>query len=412
MINNDDKLWYWFTNIEGIGRKTRNRLLDMFGSPKHLYGSDDETIDKITVIGVKKRKALAESMKQFKTNELEDIIKSGICFMHRDSPDYPSKFKDIPDMPHALYLKGVVCRESSYSGIFDMPSAAVVGSRKCTKYGYETAYRIGYGLAVAGIAVISGMAKGIDSAALRGCVDAGGLPVAVLGCGVDICYPQSNIDLYMDICRKGVIMSEYSPGTAPLQGFFPERNRLISGLADVLIVVEAGVKSGTFITVDMALEQGKEVYAVPGRITDGQSSGCNSLISQGAHVFLNLDDVVKYVQDANKKYREHNRFLDNNLERAVNKDYLINGLQNGTGEKNTKTVNDNIKRPEAMGNYTDAEVLNEKKVYSAVGVLPKHIDIIARETGVGIEEVMRIVCRLELKNLIKHADNNYFILSL
>lgn len=401
MISEDDKVWYWFTNIEGVGRKTRNILLDVFESPKYLYGADEEIINHITFIGLKKRKALSESRKKCHEKELERLIKSGISFIHKDSSGYPVRLKDIPDMPHALYLKGAACRESACTHIFDMPSAAVVGSRKCSKYGYETAYRIGYSLAQYGIAVVSGMAKGIDSAALRGCVDAGGLPVAVLGCGADVCYPPDNINLYTDICRKGVVMSEYPPGTAPLPGLFPERNRIISGLADVLIVVEAGVKSGTFITVDMALEQGKEVYAVPGRITDEQSTGCNNLIAQGAHVFLNLDDVVYYIAKENL----------NNISVCNMKNNLKNDLDSNTGEENITTLYDSFEQTETAEHCMDRTVMNEKKVYSAVGILPKHIDMIAQETGLGIEEVMGIVCRLEQKKLIKHIDNNYFIMN-
>ncbi|MCI8308015.1 MAG: DNA-protecting protein DprA, partial [Lachnospiraceae bacterium] len=373
----------WFTNIEGFGRKTRNRLLDIFESPERLYSAGDDILANINFIGEKRIKALSESKKQCQEKELEKLIKSGIYFIHKESSGYPSKLKYIPDMPHSLYLKGDVCQNNTYSAIFDMPSAAVVGSRKCSKYGYESAYRIGYELAAAGVSVVSGMARGIDSAALMGCVHAGGIPVAVLGCGVDVCYPPVNINLYTDISKKGVIMSEYPPKTAPLPGLFPERNRIISGLGDVLIVVEAGERSGTFITVDMALEQGREVYAVPGRITDGQSRGCNSLIAQGACVFMGMDDIVDCAKNAAGRHKA--------LERI--------------------TERGNYEEMKTVENCTSGTVLNEKKVYSAVGILPKHIDVIARETGLGIEEVMAIVCRLELKKLIKHTDNNYFILN-
>lgn len=407
MILEDDKIWYWFTNIEGLGRKSRSRLIEMFGSPKDLYCSNEDTIMNISFLSMGKRRKLADSRKQYAGKRLKDIIRSGISFIHKDSAAYPSRLKNIPDMPHSLYLKGSICRGGTDMRIFDMPSAAIVGSRKCSKYGYETAYRIGFELAHKGIAVVSGMARGIDSAALRGCIDAGGKPVAVLGCGVDICYPPANIELYTEISRKGIIMSEYPPGTTPLPGLFPERNRIISGLGDVLIVVEAGKRSGTFITVDMALEQGREVYAVPGRITDEQSKGCNSLIKQGAHVLLGADEIAEYINGMDRvrpTYDFNTIYKDKNKD----KDKGIDASYKNTGNINENYIN-NVSNENNESNQNDE--CNENKVYSAMGILPKHIDMIAQETGLGINEVMGIICGLELKNLIKHTDNNYFMLN-
>lgn len=376
MISDEDKMWHWFTNIKGIGRKTRNRLLETFGSLRELYGADEEAVMGINYLCMEKKRRIMDSRRRYNEKGLYDTVRSGITFIHRDSDGYPPRLKDIPDMPHALYIKGDISPCAAGMALADMPSVAVIGSRKCSKYGYETAYRIGFELADRGIAVVSGMARGIDSAALRGCIDAGGIPVAVLGCGVDICYPPNNIELYTQICRKGIIISEYPPKTEPLSCFFPERNRIISGLGDALVVVEAGVRSGTFITVDMALEQGKEVYAVPGRITDEQSRGCNSLIAQGAHVFMDAGDIAGLVRDA------------------------------GSYNKRLSCAAENSGKDDSV-NY--AGTPNDKKVYSAVGILPKHIDMISKETGISIDEVMVSVCSLEIKKLIRHTDNNYFI---
>lgn len=162
----------------------------------------------------------------------------------------------------------------------------------CSDYGRYMARQFGRGLAMSGVQVISGMARGVDGIAQHAAITAGGKSFAVLGCGPDICYPEENKDVYDFLPNSGGIISEYPPGMEPISSFFPKRNRIISGLSDVLLVVEARQKSGTSITVDTALEQGREVLAVPGRVTDRLSDGCNNLISQGAGVAINVEDVL------------------------------------------------------------------------------------------------------------------------
>ena len=162
----------------------------------------------------------------------------------------------------------------------------------CSDYGRFMAREFGKGLALAGVQVISGMARGVDGISQKAAIEADGKSYGILGCGVDICYPEENRDVYERICQKGGLISEYHPGTDPRPNLFPMRNRIISALSDIVLVVEARQKSGTQITVDQALEQGKEVLAVPGRVTDRLSDGCNFLISQGAGVALGVQDVL------------------------------------------------------------------------------------------------------------------------
>lgn len=371
VLYSEDMLWYWFTNIHGIGRITRNRLLQRFGSPEEIYNASRDSIEKIDFLGESSKKQLLSGRTRSLEKEYAKLKEKSVYFTHINSCNYPKRLREIPDYPHSLYMRG----NSSYNPgiVFDMPSAAIVGSRKCSKYGYETAYKVGYQLAVNNIAVVSGMARGIDSAAQRGCVDAGGVSVAVLGCGVDICYPKENINLFTHIQNRGIILSEYPMGTVPRSGLFPERNRIISGLSDVVIVIEAGEKSGTFITVDMALEQGKEVYVVPGRITDELSRGCNSLIKQGAQMFTGAHEVIEYI------FRMHGMKYK---EQGIDKKY------------------DNTTLP-------DGE--SESRIYKVINMLPKHIDDIAKEAGLDIEKTMRIIGKLEYHNLIKHTDNNHYI---
>lgn len=204
----------------------------------------------------------------------------------REDAEYPKRLARIPDAPKCLYVKGRLPEEN-------LPSVALIGARDCSEYGKSVAAWLGEKLGKAGVQVISGMARGIDGISQEAALDAGGSSFGVLGCGVDICYPKQNRTLYEKLCARGGVLSEYVSGTPPKPQNFPPRNRIVSGLADVVIVVEARLKSGTLITVDMALEQGREVYVVPGRVTDGLSAGCNRLLKAGAGILLEVDEFLE-----------------------------------------------------------------------------------------------------------------------
>lgn len=203
--------------------------------------------------------------------------KNSIQWIQQEDIEYPEKLRPYKGMPKTLYVLGGLPDPSR-------PSVAVVGARRSTSYGDNIARQFSAELAANGIQIISGLAWGIDTAAHTGALEGGGETYAVMGCGVDVCYPAGNRKLYDWILqeRRGGIISEQEPGRPPLAGFFPARNRIISGLADLVLVVEAREKSGSLITADQALEQGKDVYVVPGRITDELSRGCLNLLKQGA----------------------------------------------------------------------------------------------------------------------------------
>lgn len=199
---------------------------------------------------------------------------------------YPGRLRELPDPPRELYVTGELPPEGQLA-------VAIVGARDCSEYGRYVAGELGRLLGRKGIPVISGMARGIDGISQQAALDGGGKSYGVLGCGVDVCYPAKNRSLYEQLGKRGGLISEYPPGTPPSPWNFPPRNRIVSGLADVLVVIEARVKSGTLITVDMALEQGKEVYVVPGRVTDRLSDGCNRLIKEGAGVLLSPEAFLQ-----------------------------------------------------------------------------------------------------------------------
>ena len=211
---------------------------------------------------------------------------NGICYVNHSDDVFPQKLRDIPSMPYGLFVKGSLPDQNR-------PAVAIVGARECSEYGRLMAEYLGSRLAKEGIDIISGMAWGIDGIAQMAALTAGGRSYGVLGCGVDIPYPAKNRSLYNSLCKDGNgVISEYAPGTKAIARLFPPRNRIISGLCDILIVVEARKRSGTLITADLAIDQGKCVMVVPGRLTDSLSTGCLNLMSQGAIPVTGIDSVL------------------------------------------------------------------------------------------------------------------------
>ena len=218
--------------------------------------------------------------------EYEKLGRKGIAFYTAEDAEYPSRIRSLVHPPYGIYCLGKLPPA-------DKPAVAIIGARECSAYGVYMAEAFGRAMAQAGVPVISGMARGIDGISQQAALSAEGQTWAVLGCGVDVCYPASNKKLYDRILETGGgILSVVPPGTEPMKRLFPERNRIVAGLCDVLLVVEARQKSGTWITVDMALEQGKSIYAIPGRLTDRLSDGCNMLIRQGAGIALSPEDLL------------------------------------------------------------------------------------------------------------------------
>lgn len=275
---------HWLFNVPDISSATIDKLLCGGRSCREIYELSPSELGGI--LTKKQAKNLMESRNIWDfAKEKEKLKKLDIRFIPRIDPDFPEKLKNIPNPPFALYVKGKLPDEN-------MPSVAIIGARMCSDYGRFMARQLGKGLAHAGVQVISGMARGVDGISQKAALEAGGGSFGIVGSGADVCYPEENRPLYEGLCKNGGIITEYPPGTMPKAGFFPMRNRIISGLADVVVVVEARLKSGTQITVDTALEQGREVVALPGRVTDRLSDGCNQLICQGAGIVLGVEDVL------------------------------------------------------------------------------------------------------------------------
>ncbi len=222
--------------------------------------------------------------------ERAKLAAAGIGWIGRSEPGFPARLRSIHDPPPGLFLRG-----KAAPALFERPLVAVVGARACSDYGAHVARTLSRDLATAGVVIVSGLARGVDGWAHRGCLEAGGETIAVLGCGIDRDYPRAHAALALDIARRGLIVSEYPPGVAPAPWRFPARNRIVAGLAIATVVVEARERSGALITADLALEEGREVLAVPGEITAALSKGANALLRLGAVPVTCAGDVLEAV---------------------------------------------------------------------------------------------------------------------
>lgn len=287
MRSDEDKIYeYWLHNLPGVGDRTIARVLELFGSAGKVYAASVKEWEQV----IDRKEHLEEILAFNKVwklqEEYEKLVKEKIALFTIEDTEYPNRLRKLVNPPFAIYCLGQMPPE-------EKPAIAIIGARECSGYGICMAEAFGEVMARAGIPVISGMARGIDGISQQAALKAGGQTWAVLGCGVDVCYPASNRYIYERILETGGgILSVVPPGTKPIKRLFPERNRIVAGLCDVLLVVEARQKSGTWITVDMALEQGKSIYAVPGRLNDRLSDGCNMLIRQGAGIALSPDDLL------------------------------------------------------------------------------------------------------------------------
>ena len=292
---------------------------------------------------------------------MEEIQQTRIRCARKDSSVYPARLKELPGMPKQLY----------YIGRFpddDKPTAAIVGARLCSPYGRIQAFNYGKFLSEHGVQVISGMAAGIDAEGHKGALEGGTPTFAVLGNGVDICYPSSSRGIYRRIPEKnGGIISEYEPGTKGRAYYFPARNRIISGLADMVLIVEAREKSGSLITAQWALDQGKTVYAIPGPVNEELSIGCHKLIYDGAGIAYSPEILL--------------RELGMNYENKVKSD----------------SKND-------LGLASDL-----KLVYSCLDLRPKSTDFLIQKTGLPPRQIGSLLLELKLSGLIREIGRHYYI---
>lgn len=284
MLNEETAL-LWLSSILCVGIKNKHRLLEYFGS---ALAAAQNGVKGFVECGVKEnnaRKAFEEPPEYAVARILGEMYKKEMSFVSFESGEFPERLRTIPDCPIGLFVVGKLPDESK-------KHLGVVGSRRCTSYGATTTFDLTKEIATDGVVVVSGMAEGIDSMAHKGALAGQGITIAVLGCGADVCYPAINRSLMEQIKAEGCIVSELPPGTRADRYTFPARNRIISGLSDVVAVMEADERSGTLITVNHALEQGRDVMALPGNVTSRLSRGTNRLIKEGAAIITGSEDIL------------------------------------------------------------------------------------------------------------------------
>jgi len=371
--------WLTLALIPELGPRSLWKLYRAMGSPEAVIrASEKELLDKASI---KPRTARAIAGKQtIRTpkEEWERLVDSGISFITWDDKEYPAPLRHIPDPPLFLFAKGSYRPEHTIA-------FAIVGTRNASVKGILFAEKLASDLAALGITVVSGLAIGIDSAAHRGALKVGGQTIAVMGSGLDVPYPRANRDLIERIAGSGVVFSEYPLGTPPEKWRFPMRNRIVSGLSMGVVVVEAGVKSGALITARMALDQGREVFAVPGDVSDDRYAGTNKLIKDGAKLVEDIKDIL-----------EEYPFLQ-----TLTRSKVKIGKRPLAGKEDERRTF----RSDDPGTAESAE----SRILQALGSEPQHIDRICERTGLSCGTVLSILTMLELKGLVRQLPGKYFI---
>jgi len=281
------KYWLWLAELPGLNNQSRLALLRHFGSPEDIFFADREELLLAEDVPPEQAELALNRDLSAAGGILADCERLGQRVLTIRDAEYPQRLRSIYNPPLVLYVKGRM------PAIDEEAAVAVVGTRECTPYGAASAERLSQELAACGAVVVTGLAKGVDSAAARGALRAGGRVVGVTGGGLDVYYPRESRDLYDDVAASGVLISEYPPGSAPERHHFPARNRIMSGLSVAALVVEAPERSGALITAGLALDQGRDVYAVPGPISAPSSAGCNRLIREGAGLAACGWDVLR-----------------------------------------------------------------------------------------------------------------------
>ncbi|MCJ7704917.1 MAG: DNA-processing protein DprA [Desulfobacterales bacterium] len=360
-----EDLFYWLALnfVPGVGSIFIKRLLDRFQTPEAVFQASMKELLEVEGLGVKVASEIRKGpSEQAVKEELSSLEKSGGRIITLKDEVYPPRLRDIYDPPALLYLKGELKKE-------DELAVSIVGSRKTTPYGRWITEKISQTLVRYGVTIVSGMARGVDSVAHWGAISGGGRTLAVLGCGVDVVYPPENRNLFSKIIEQGAVLSEFPMGSPPEGGHFPKRNRIISGLSMGVVVVEAGPDSGSLITANFALEQGREVFAIPGNVGAGGSRGTNRLIKDGAKLVESSEDILEEILPQWRREKER------------------------------------IEEVKPRGPDLSEE---EKVLYEMLGETPLHIDAMIRESKFEPGKVPSLLLDLELKGVISQWPGKCF----
>ena len=385
----DVKYWLALKSIEGVGDTLFGPLLERFGSPAAVFSASVHELAGIPKMSKKSTEAiLAFNDWDGILRRMDVMNQAGIRMVTFLDKSYPRHLLNVYDRPALLYVAGHLQSDDI--------CVAIVGSRHASTYGKYTTDRISRELTLRGVTIVSGMARGIDSSAHRGALAAKGRTVAVLGSGLDVIYPPENKKLFDAIVQSGAVISEYPPGTQPLPFHFPARNRIISGMSYGVLVVEAGEKSGSLITAKLAMEQGREVFAIPGPIDSSSSRGTNSLIKQGAKLIDNVDDILEEILPQ--------------LERMATESVPLSRKADETGSGQSIPEKNGI--PERTAPEKDRETLSpvDRKILEAIAGGQTHADDIIAGTGLPPAEALGALMILEIKGWVLQHPGKLFTL--
>lgn len=382
------KYWLWLTELPGLKNQTRLALLRHFPTPEDVYYADPEEVLLTEGITREQAKLLEDKDCSGADRILADCQRLDLDILTIQDAGYPNRLRNIYDPPCLLYVRG---RLQAFD---DEASIAVVGTRDCTPYGVSSAEKLGYGLAAGGAVVVSGLARGVDSAALRGALRAGGTVTAVLGNGLDVIYPPENQYLYEDVAAAGALVSEYPPGTSPEAKHFPVRNRIMSGLCVATLVVEAPARSGALITAGTALEQGRDVFAVPGPIDAPTSVGCNRLIRDGAGLVSDAWDILGEYEP---------RFPDKLRREGARETPAVLGYQ-ARQKTEPKPVPPSVSLSHNDYSLTDDQI----RLLRALTEEPMLVDDLIELTDIPTRRVLSALTVLEIEHLVtQHSGKRY-----
>ena len=383
------KYWLWLTELRGLKNQTRLALLHHFGTPEDVFYADAGEI--LLTEGITREQAAILEDHRLDTADrvLADCQRLDLRLLTIQDAEYPGRLKNIYDPPCLLYVKGRL-------PAFDEEVAvAVVGTRDATPYGISSAEKLGYGLTKGGAVVVSGLAKGIDAAATRGALRAGGVTVGVVGNGLDVHYPYESRYLYEDVAAAGVLLSEYAPGTEPAKNHFPARNRILSGLSLATLVVEAPERSGALITADTAVEQGRDVFAVPGPIDAPNSVGCNRLIREGAVLTADAWDLLQEYEA---------RFPDKLRREEARKEPEKVGYEARQKEE-PRPVPPSLRLSDPAVILTDDQIALLRALSDQE---PIQVDDLIEQTGIPTRRVLSALTLLEIEQYVQqHSGKHY-----
>lgn len=384
------KYWIWLSECKGIGLIKANKLLKHFGTPDNIYQAKERDYKDIQGINKADIKNLMHKDLTSTNEILTKCTQIGCRILTFQDSDYPDRLRNIYDPPIVLYIKG------SLPYIDDQPIVGVVGTRSCTPYGIKTAQTIGYELSKNGIIVATGLARGIDTAATKGALKGGAHVIGVIGSGLDVIYPPENKTIYDDVASQGAVISEYPPGTHAIKNHFPARNRIISGISLGIAVIEAPKKSGALITAERALEQGRDVFALPGNVDAISCEGSNRLLREGAIPFMSADDIIdEYIELYPDKLRDSNKISTNKVKKSIDNTSKVDYIDLDS-DNNTTSDSSANRQERLLSNLLEQLDGDEKNIAALIGMKPQSTDEIISDTELSAQQVLTSLTMLEL----------------